>query len=101
MRYRTGVPAEMGQITHTNSDCNESFKVVLKKWRSSYDKVVHWNGLYGDADGRSQSEIDLKMGNRLPVFFDMEQSANVLAMSSWYSLDYVDSSGIQHLDEFG
>ena len=101
-RFRTGVPAEMGQLTHTNNTCNESFKVVLRKWRESYDKVVHWNnGFDWLPDGLTQREVDMKMGNRLPVFFDMEQSTNVLALSSWYSTDYLDSAGIQHMDEFG
>lgn len=66
MRYRDGQAIELGQITHTNNDCNENFKVVVAKWRETYGNLVK--------------------GNRLPVFFDMEQSANVLALASWYSI---------------
>lgn len=53
----------MGQLTHTNNDCNDNFKVVLSQWRKTYGKLVP--------------------GNRLPVFFDIEQSANVLLLASW------------------
>ena len=63
-RYRQyGELHEMGQLTHTNGDCNDLFKVVLKKWMARYGK--------------------LEIANKLPVFFDMEQSANVLALASW------------------
>jgi hypothetical protein len=35
------------------------------------------------------------MRNRLPVFFDMEQSANVLALASWFKKkDSEDEGGI-------
>lgn len=73
--YRSGQNVEMGQLTHTNSDCNDDFKVVLSKWRELYEKTVHWRDAKGNA-------LD---GNRLPVFFDMEQSAHVLVLASWYS----------------
>ena len=89
-RYRNGANVEFGQITHTNGDCNDSFKVVLVKWRERYGNLVHWLDESGD-------ELD---GNRLPVFFDMEQSANVLALASWYSTPYVDD-GIEMRDDFG
>jgi hypothetical protein len=66
----------MGQLTHTNNDCNDNFKVVLVDWRNTY--------------GTMKGIGDLK--NRLPIFFDMEQSANVLALSSWHQMKDVDSS---------
>ena len=44
---------EMGQLTHTNSSCNDLFKVILDKWREQYGSKT----------------LD---DNRLPVFFDME-----------------------------
>lgn len=72
---------EMGQLTHTNNDCNENFKLVLTKWRNQYENMI--------------------VGNRLPVFFDMEQSANVLALASWYIIPYIDSDGIVHRDSNG
>ena len=44
-------------------------------------------------------ERNVPLRNRLPVFFDMEQSANVLAMSSWYSAKVgADESEIIDLD---
>lgn len=33
---------EMGQLTHSNNDCNEAFKLVLSKWRNAYGKIAHW-----------------------------------------------------------
>ena len=71
-RYRNGQNIEMGQLTHTNNDCNDMFKVVLDKWRTRYGLVA-----------KTTSKV---LANRLPVFFDMEQSANILALSSWYEL---------------
>lgn len=73
---------EMGQLTHTNSSCNDLFKVVLDKWREQYGSKT----------------LD---DNRLPVFFDMEQSANVLALASWDRIKDIDEDGIVHTDEFG
>lgn len=67
---------------HTNSTCNDLFKVVLRKWMSEYGRMDCY-------------------GNTLPVFFDMEQSANVLALSSWYKMDDVDDDGIRRMDEYG
>lgn len=49
------------------------FKVVLSDWRGRYGNTVKW----WDSNGHA---LD---GNRLPVFFDMEQSANILALASW------------------
>ena len=72
--YRESNPIELGQLTHTNNDCNEKFKMVLSKWRDEYGTLVP--------------------GNRLPVFFDMEQSANVLALSSWYTMQKTDPDGV-------
>ena len=76
--YRESQTVELGQITHTNNDCNENFKLVLLKWRSAYGNFSE--------------------GNRLPVFFDMEQSANVLALASWYSTPDVDEDGLAVID---
>jgi hypothetical protein len=81
--YRRGSSQEMGQLTHTNSNCNDNFKVVLKKWRETY----------GDSKSHANS-----IGNRLPVFFDMEQSANVLLLSSWYQTT-IEDSDIQVVDD--
>ena len=78
--YRNGQRVEFGQLTHTNNDCNENFKLVILKWRDAYGDMVP--------------------GNKLPVFFDMEQSANVLALSSWYRVQDVDEDGIVQLDEW-
>ena len=61
-------------MTHTNTDCNDEFKVVLSKWRNQYGLVVN--------------------GNKLPVFFDMEQSAHVLTLSSWNLVTDYDEDGI-------
>ena len=76
--YRENQTVELGQLTHTNNDCNENYKLVLLKWRGAYGNTTP--------------------GNRLPVFFDMEQSANVLAMSSWYSTPDMDEAGIIQID---
>ena len=67
---------EFGQLTHTNNKCNDSFKVVLSRWRETYGT------LHGELFGPGH--------NRFPVFFDMEQSANVLALASWYIMPEVD-----------
>ena len=80
-RYRNGQSIELGQLTHTNSNCNDDFKVVLSAW------VDEYGGMIGD--------------NRLPVFFDMEQSANVLLLSSWYKCDDVSEDGIITKSEYG
>ena len=79
--YRTQKNVELGQITHTNSICNDSFKVVIKNWRNAY----------GNYD----------FGNKLPVFFDMEQSANVIALASWNLVPELDESGNQAKDSTG
>ncbi len=80
-------------MTHTNSECNEWFKLAIIKWREQYQSVVHWN------DGsREKNPIG---NNRLPVFFDMEQSANVLALASWYLVRDVTEDGIYNNDEYG
>ena len=88
--FRNGDMVEFGQLTHTNSKCNEWFKLVLAKWRDAYKTTVHW-----EADGEALDK------NRLPVFFDMEQSAHVLALASWYKVKDEDGSGIVNLDEWG
>jgi hypothetical protein len=66
------------------------FKVVLSKWNDVYRDRVDWK----DASGNSLS------GNRFPVFFDMEQSASILALSSWYMRDG-DKDGILGNTIFG
>lgn len=80
-RYRSSTNIEMGQLTHTNNDCNENFKLVLVRWRDAYREMVS--------------------GNKLPVFFDMEQSANVVAFASWYLTPKVDEDGITEIDVDG
>ena len=40
--HRTSGNTEMGQLTHTNSDCNDNFKVVLLKWIAKYEKTIKW-----------------------------------------------------------
>lgn len=76
----------MGQIMHTDSTCNDNFKVVLNNWSEEYigsPVIVDWRD------------------NRLPVFFDMEQSANVLALASWNRVKKVADDGIVERDQFG
>lgn len=76
LNYRTKTNVEMGQLTHTNNDSNDNFKVVIGEWRKQYGNVIG--------------------GNRLPVFFDMEQSANILALASWNTMtspDLTDDEG--------
>ena len=85
--YRTDDFEEMGQVTHSNNDCNDDFHVVIREWRDQYKNVVRW-GEQGLND------------NRLPVFFDMEQSANVLALASWRCFTYTED-GIDVRDEDG
>ena len=76
---------EMGQLTHANNDCNDDFHVVIEDWLAKYGNKINWE--------RGGS-------NRLPVFFDMEQSANVLALASWHTFQRkVD--GVVELDELG
>ena len=70
-------------MTHTNTDCNDNFKVVLDLWRKSYGSLF------------------TERGHRLPVFFDMEQSANVLTLASWSMVENVDEYEIQMLDYDG
>ena len=70
----------MGQLTHTNNECNDDFHVVVREWRDRYKNIIHWG-----------EEMD---DNRLPVFFDMEQSANVLALASWRCFTHEDEDGI-------
>ena len=91
--YRDGTFTEFGQLTHTNSQCNEWFKLVLLKWREDYRNVVHWTD--GTEDAKPLDR------NRLPVFFDMEQSANVLALASWYKTPDIDPDGIINADPYG
>ena len=81
-RFRSDddAPVEFGQLTHTNSKCNDNFKVVLDKWRETYSRLI--------------------LDNKFPVFFDMEQSANVLALASWDRIKDVDEDGIVQTDEF-
>jgi len=87
--YRTDDYEEMGQVTHSNNDCNDDFHVVAREWREQYKNAIHWT----DEDGL---ELD---DNRLPVFFDMEQSANVLALASWRC--FADPDGVVLLDSLG
>ena len=55
------------------NDANDNFAAVVAKWRQTY-----WD----------------EQVNKLPVFFDMEQSANVLLLASWYlTLDGKDEYG--------
>lgn len=91
-RYRTDDFVEMGQVTHSNNDCNDDFHVVAREWNEQYKNVVHW---YGD----DQSKVKFS-DNRLPVFFDMEQSANVLALASWRCFTMSDDD-IDLRDEWG
>lgn len=93
--YRKKTNIELGQLTHTNSDCNEWFKIVLTKWRDRYENTVHWNKQLDDG-----TTVELG-NNRLPVFFDMEQSASVLALASWYQTDDINEDGIENRDEYG
>lgn len=85
--YRTDDFEEMGQVTHSNNDCNDDFHVVIREWRDQYKNLIHWN----------EQGLD---DNRLPVFFDMEQSANVLALASWRCFTYTED-GIEIRDEDG
>lgn len=93
--YRKKTNIELGQLTHTNSDCNEWFKIVLTKWRGRYENTVHWNKQLDDG-----TTVELG-SNRLPVFFDMEQSASVLALASWYQTDDINEDGIENRDGYG
>ena len=43
LRYRSDAAVELGQLTHTNNDCNENFKLVLNKWREKYANVIDWS----------------------------------------------------------
>lgn len=54
---------EMGQVLHTNSTCNDAFRRVVDDWRGRYSRTIP--------------------DNRLPVFFDMEQSGRMLALAAW------------------
>ena len=94
-KYRTSSNVEMGQVTHTNNDCNDLFKLVLSKWRDRYGEIIDWGDKKFD-----ENSSDVQVKNRLPVFFDMEQSANVLALASWYSIPDVDEDGIVKRDEY-
>ena len=85
--YRTDDFEEMGQVTHSNNDCNDDFHVVIREWRDQYKNLIHWK------------DVGLN-DNRLPVFFDMEQSANVLALASWRCFTYTED-GIDVRDEDG
>ena len=81
----------MGQLTHSNNDCNDDFHVVVREWLDQYKNMIQWK----DANGNKLDD------NRLPVFFDMEQSANVLALASWRCFNFKDKDGIEHRDENG
>lgn len=83
--FRRGDKVEMGQLTHANNDCNDDFHVVIEDWLAKYGGKVQWE--------RGGS-------NRLPVFFDMEQSANVLALASWHTFQRK-VGGVVELDELG
>ena len=104
LRYRTNASIELGQLTHTNNDCNENFKVVLLKWREKYENLIEWDKRqahmdYGNVlEEQVNIERNVPMRNRLPVFFDMEQSANVLALASWFVVPDVDENGIVKRD---
>ena len=89
--YRTDDFDEMGQLTHSNNDCNDDFHVVIREWLEQYKDLLKWEGDNGE-------KFD---DNRLPVFFDMEQSANVLALASWRCFNYKDSDGVEWRDEDG
>lgn len=89
--YRTDAFEEMGQVTHSNNDCNDDFHVVIREWLEQYKDLLKWEGDNGE-------KFD---DNRLPVFFDMEQSANVLALASWRCFTYKDDAGIEWRDEDG
>lgn len=89
--YRTDGNQEMGQLTHSNNDCNDDFHVVIREWLEQYKGQIKWESASGE-------KLD---DNRLPVFFDMEQSANVLALASWRCFNYKDSDGIEYRDEDG
>ena len=85
LNFRKDDDIEMGQLTHANNDCNDDFHVVIEDWLAKYGSKIHW-----ERGGQ----------NRLPVFFDMEQSANVLALASWHTFQRkVD--GIVEMDELG
>lgn len=90
-RYRTDDFEEMGQLTHSNNDCNDDFHVVIREWLEQYKDLLKWEGDNG-------VKFD---DNRLPVFFDMEQSANVLALASWRCFNYKDSDGVEWRNEDG
>lgn len=79
--YRSDGGIQLGQLTYANNDCNENFYLVVKDWISEYKEVVP--------------------GNRLPVFFDMEQSANVLACASWKLTPRLLKNGIIQRDSSG
>ena len=85
VRYRGESNIELGQLEHTNNDCNDDFKVVLVAWRDRYGKFLP----------------DDVPTNRFPVFFDMEQSANVLALASWYEEDAGAEDGIYSIPTNG
>lgn len=89
--YRTDGYVEMGQIDHSNSTCNDEFNVAIREWNEHYGTLVHWRG----GDGTPISS------NRLPIFFDMEQSAHVLALASWRRFTARDDDGEELRDETG
>lgn len=76
--YRNGEQIQLGQLTYANNDCNENFNLVVKDWIQQYRGIVS--------------------GNRLPVFFDMEQSANVLALATWKLTPILLEDGIARVD---
>ena len=51
--------------------------------------------------GMLEIDGEKEYANMLPVFFDMEQSANILVLSSWFKMDDVEENGIRKLDEYG
>lgn len=92
-------------MTHTNNDCNENFKVVISKWREKYANIIDWDIRIAHMDyGVAEEEVDIERNkpirNRLPVFFDMEQSANVIALASWFVVPDVDENGIVKRDPY-
>lgn len=40
--YRTDGFDEMGQLTHSNNDCNDDFHVVIREWLEQYKGFVRW-----------------------------------------------------------
>ena len=83
LRYRNeDLLVDMGQVKVVDSTSNDNLYLVVKKWLERYCPTK-------------------KEKNCLPVFFDMEQSANVLVLASWYEKNsgiYDDSIGKSIVD---